>query len=398
MTIPAALARRREYAGPAIFSYGFRPFFLSGAVWAALVIALWIPQYVGSFMLPSKLNPLYWHIHEMLFGYVAAVVAGFLLTAIPNWTGRLPIYGTPLAGLAAVWLAGRIAMLSTAWIGLPAAAVIDSAFLVVLLAVTLREIVAGKNWRNLRVLGIIAVLILANAVFHVETILYGTLDYGERLGFAAVIMLISLVGGRIIPSFTRNWLVRANPGRLPQPFGPFDGVTLAVSALAFLAWVVAPHWAGSGILLVVAGLLHAGRLARWAGDRTFADRLVLVLHVAYAFVPLGFLLTGAGVLWPLSVPESAGLHAFGGGAIGMMTLAVMTRASLGHTGQSLVATPATQAIYACVAVGAIARILAAFTGGMGLMHFSATAWVLGFAGFAVVYGPALLGRPPIWAR
>lgn len=398
MGIPAALARRRDYAGPAIFSYGFRPFFMGGAVWAALAILLWIPLYTGDLVLPSAISPLHWHVHEMLYGYVAAIIAGFLLTAIPNWTGRLPVCGLPLVGLAALWLAGRLAMMSTASIGLVAAAAIDVSFLAILAAVALREIIAGKNWRNLRVLVVVMVLIAGNVVFHLETNRSGAADYGIRLGLAAILLLISLVGGRIIPSFTHNWLVRENPGRLPRSFGRFDMIVIVFSAIAFAAWVAAPHWAGSGVLLLAAGGLHVARLLRWAGDRTLADRLVLVLHVAYLFVPAGFVLVGAAILWPVLVPATAGIHAWTAGAIGMMTLAVMTRASLGHTGQPLVASALTQAIYAFAFLAALARIIAAFTDGMVFMHISATAWVLAFGGFAAVYGPRLIGRKPVWSR
>lgn len=399
MATPTAAQARRDYAGPAIFSYGFRPFFFGGALWAALSVLLWIAQYAGTLTLPSAIDPLHWHIHEMLFGYVAAIVAGFLLTAIPNWTGRLPVRGLPLALLAALWLTGRVAMLTTSWIGLGLAALIDIAFLVMLCAVAMREIVVGENWRNLRVLVIVGLLILGNVIFHIEIQDKGVSDYGLRLGFAAIILLIALIGGRIIPSFTRNWLVRANPGRLPQPFGRFDVATLALSAAAFLAWVIAPEWIVSGLLLIAAGILHVVRLLRWAGDRTFADRLVLVLHVAYVFVPLGFLLIGASVLWDAREFYTAAFHAWGAGAIGMMTLAVMTRASLGHTGQPLAASPMTQVIYVCAALAALLRIAAAFSGNdLTLMSVSVLFWVLAFGGFAIVYGPLLVGRPPVWAR
>src|SRR5271166_3929223 len=359
-SIPAALRRRRDYAGPVVFSHGFRPFFLGGAVWAALGVLLWLPQYFGELSLPTAFTPLDWHIHEMLYGYVAAIVTGFLLTAIPNWTGRLPVNGYPLAGLAALWLAGRVAVAgSTIW-GAGLAAVVDVAFLATLAAVALREIVAGKNWRNLRVLVVLGVLIAGNVVFHLEAIWRGTADYGIRLGIAAMIGLVMLVGGRIVPSFTHNWLVRANPGRLPQPFTRFDALALAASALALTVWIVLPQHAVSGVLLMMAGMLQAARLARWAGYRTFANRLVLVPHVGYAFVPIGFLLLGAAMLWPSEWPASAGLHAWTTGAIGLMTLAVMTRASLGHTGHKLAASMPTQAVYLCALVAALARILAAF--------------------------------------
>ncbi|ARP98334.1 NnrS family protein [Pseudorhodoplanes sinuspersici] len=398
MSIPAALARRRNYVGPAIFSYGFRPFFFGGAVWSAVAILLWIPQYVGAWQWPSAIAPLDWHIHEMLYGYVPAIVAGFVLTAIPNWTGRLPVCGAPLAGLVFVWLAGRIAMLTTAHIGLTVAAAIDVAFLAILFAVTMREIMAGKNWRNLRVLVIVAVLIAGNVVFHIEVIVTGAADYGIRLGIGATILLISLIGGRIIPSFTHNWLVRDNPGRLPVPFGRYDIATLAVSAVAFAVWIATPSATWTGTLMIFTGFLHIVRLARWAGDRTLADRLVLVLHVAYAFVPVGFFLVGAAALWPDAVLASAGIHAWTAGAIGLMTMAVMTRASLGHTGQPLVASSLTQAIYICLFLAAVLRIAAAFGGGPALMHSSATAWIMAFGLFAVSHGPLLMLKAPNWTR
>src|SRR6185312_5095865 len=268
MWVPLALQRRREYAGPALFSYGFRPFFLAAGLWAAFGILLWLPQYFGAFTLPTTFGALDWHIHEMLYGYVAAAIAGFLLTAIPNWTGRLPVSGGALAGLALLWLAGRIAILFSAEIGGTLAATIDVAFLVTLAAVTGREIVAGKNWRNLRVLIVVGVLILGNIVFHIEVLRSGAADYGIRIGIGAVILLISLVGGRIVPSFTNNWLTRHNPGRLPVAFARYDMVTLGVSALALLAWIAAPDYRATGTVLALAGILQFVRLARWAGDRT----------------------------------------------------------------------------------------------------------------------------------
>lgn len=394
MTTPASLARRRAYSGPALFSYGFRPFFLGGAVWAAIAIILWVLQYSGVLGIPAAFAPLDWHIHEMLFGYVAAVIAGFLLTAIPNWTGRLPISGAPLAALATLWLAGRIAILASGTLGPALVAAIDLSFLLTLAAVAAREIVAGRNWRNLRVLAILGVFIASNALFHLEAQTYGAGNYGIRLGLAAIIVLIMLIGGRIVPSFTHSWLARQGGGRLPAPFSRFDAVCLGTSALALALWVAWLSGSAVGALLMLAGALHFARLARWAGDRTFADRLVLILHVGYLFVPIGFVLLGAAMLWPASVPSSAGIHAWTVGAIGIMTLAVMTRASLGHTGQRLTATPATQLIYAFALLAAATRIIGAFEPSIALMYVAALAWVAAFAGFCVVYGPLLLSRPP----
>ena len=396
-TMPPALERRLKYAGPALFSYGFRPFFLGGAIWSAACIVLWIPQFIGELTLRTAYSPLDWHIHEMLYGYVAAVIAGFLLTAIPNWTGRLPICGMPLAALASLWLLGRLFMLLSARFGIAAAGLIDVAFLSTLAAVAAREIVAGRNWRNLRVLAVLGVLIAGNVVFHAEVYLFGKADYGIRIGIGAVIMLMSIVGGRIVPSFTRNWLARRGSGRLPAPFSRFDIAAIAVSAISLVLWMGLPENFVTGLALVAAAALQAVRLVRWAGDRTISDRLVLVLHVGYAFVPVGFALVGGSILDPALVPPTVGIHAWTAGAIGTMTLAVMTRASLGHTGQGLSAGVGTQAIYLLVFCAAILRIVAALDASPVLMELAGAAWVAAFCAFVVLYGPLLATKQPVWA-
>jgi uncharacterized protein involved in response to NO len=396
-SMPPALERRLKYSGPALFSYGFRPFFLGGAAWSVACIVLWIPQLMGDLSLRTAYSPLDWHIHEMLYGYVAAVIAGFLLTAIPNWTGRLPINGGPLMTLAALWLAGRFAILFSAQLGILVAALIDVAFLATLAVVAAREIIAGRNWRNLRVLVLIGVLIAGNIAFHTEVYVFDSADYSIRIGIAAVIMLIALVGGRIVPSFTRNWLARRENGRLPAPFSRFDVASIAVSLVSLALWVALPSSSITGLALIAAAVMQIARLVRWAGDRTTSDRLVLVLHVGYAFVPIGFALLGASILYPLVVPSSVGIHAWTAGAVGLMTLAVMTRASLGHTGQPLTAGRGTQAIYLFVLCAAVFRIIAGFVGSMPLMEFAAAAWVAAFGGFVLFYGPILCQQPPVWA-
>ena len=392
----AALERRRRYAGPALFSYGFRIFFLSAAIWAAGGILLWLPVYLGLLPFSTNFSALDWHIHEMLFGYAAAAIAGFLLTAIPNWTGRLPVNGAPLAALASLWLAGRIAMLASSSLGPALTGIVDAAFLAALAFVCAREIIAGKNWRNLRVLAVVTLLLASNVFFHVENFVSGAADYSIRLALAAVIVLIALVGGRIVPSFTNNWLSRNNPGRLPKPFSRYDAVTLACTAAALAAWVIVPAAIVTGWAMLLVGVMQTVRLARWAGDRTTADRLVLVLHVAYAFVPLGFLLNGLSIV--AGLPASAGIHAWAAGAVGLMTLAVMTRASLGHTGHALQAGPATQAIYGLVFAGAVLRVVAALSGNVLLLESAGVLWLGGFLLFALAYGPILARQRPAWAE
>ena len=350
------MPRLRAYDGPALLSYGFRPFFLLGSIYAGLAVLVWLPVFYGELSLHSAFAPRDWHVHEMLYGYLPAVITGFLFTAIPNWTGQLPIQGKPLLALVLVWVAGRVVVTISADVGWLPAAAIDVGFLALVVAAAAREILAGKNWRNLKVVVLVALLLAGNAAFHLEAHFNGTADYGVRVGIAVVVLLIALIGGRIIPSFTRNWLARENPGRLPSPFGPLDVAIVAVSAAALSAWVFVQDGPLIGIALGLAGLLNLVRLARWAGDRTLADRLVLILHVGYFFVPLGFLLAAAAAIGLL--PGSAGIHAWMAGAAGTMTLAVMTRASLGHTGQPPMASWPTQAIYAAVVVAALARICA----------------------------------------
>jgi len=386
------IPRLRPYAGPAFLSYGFRPFFLLGSIWAGLEVLAWLPMFYGELSLTTVFSPRDWHVHEMLFGYVPAIIAGFLLTAIPNWTGRLPLQGQPLLGLVLAWLAGRIAVLLSAEIGWLAAALIDVAFLALMAAAVAREIIAGKNWRNLMMVAMLSLLAIANFAFHVEAHVEGIAEVSTRAGIALVIMLITVVGGRIIPSFTRNWLMRRPPGRMPAPFGRFDQFCMALSAASLALWVVAPDSAPAGMALLSAALFNALRLARWAGDRTLADRLVLILHVGFAFVPLGFFLGGLAAFG--LVPPSAGIHAWTVGGIGIMTLAVMSRASLGHTGRALNASPALQAVYAVAAIAALARICAVVEPQLSipLLHVAAFGWAGAFLGFAALYAP-LLCRP-----
>jgi uncharacterized protein involved in response to NO len=374
-----------------LFSYGFRPFFLLGSIYAGLAILVWLPLFYGEITLSSVLAPRDWHVHEMLFGYLPAVITGFLFTAIPNWTGRLPIRGKPLMGLVAVWLAGRVCVTFSAHSGWLAAMLVDASFLLLVASAASREILAGSNWRNMKVVILLSLLLVANAAFHLEAHFEGTAEVSIRLGIAVIVLLIALIGGRIVPSFTRNWLVRENPGRLPAPFGRFDIVAIAVGALALLSWIVSPAGILSAGILAVAGLLHLVRLARWAGDRTTREPLLLILHIGYAFVPFGFLLNAAAALGQF--PTSGGIHAWMAGAAGVMTLAVMSRATLGHTGQQLTASLVTQAIYAAVVLAAISRICAVLEPAysMSLLHIAAFSWAAAFFAFALAFGPVLIG-------
>jgi uncharacterized protein involved in response to NO len=384
-----ALRKARMAAAPPILRGGFRPFFLLGAAWAFVALLIWLNVFFHGQSLPSAFTSLAWHRHEMLFGFVGAIIAGFLLTAIPNWTGRLPIAGLPLAALAALWLAARLAVFFSAQAGWILAAVLDVGFDLVFAFVAGREVVAARN-RNLPAVGIVLLFGLADGVDYAGAAgLIADADVGVHAGIALVILLISLIGGRVVPSFTRNWMAkRGFKEGLPGQPTRYDQVAIAATAMAFIAWLGVPGAQATGILLAIAAALQLVRLARWRGWRATSDMLVLVLHVGYLWVPVGLALLAASVLGA-AIPRTAALHAFTAGAMATMILAMMTRATLGHTGRELRADAATIAIYVLVTLGAIVRILVP----LGLFGYATgltaagVLWGLAFALFVAAYGP-----------
>ncbi|MGH6919581.1 MAG: NnrS family protein [Geminicoccaceae bacterium] len=390
----AGIPRYRPFAGPALLRQGFRPFFLGAGIWAAAAMLVWIIAVQGYVAIPTAFDPVDWHAHEMLFGFVVAAIAGFLLTAIPNWTGRMPLQGFPLAVLVGVWLGGRAAVFGSAWIGAGIAAALDLSFLAILLVVVLREIMAGRNWRNLPIPIVLGGLLVANALTHADAAgIAATGVLGQRLGIGIVILLIGLIGGRIIPSFTLNWLKKRGEAHLPATFGTPDRVALALLVAALMAWVIAPESPLAAAALVLAGLATLIRLVRWRGQRTLAEPLVWSLHLGFLWLPIGLLLTGLSRFLP-ELPQAAGLHALTAGAMGGMTLAVMTRAILGHSGRPLTADRWTAALYLLVAAAAIVRVAAPFSAEsyLPLLWISGLAWISAFAIFAVRYGRLLLTR------
>jgi len=389
--------RMRAWRGPAILSFGFRPFFLGAAIWAAVAMALWIPALTGALDLPTRFDAASWHAHEFLFGYLSAVIAGFLLTAVPNWTGQLPIVGWPLGGLFVLWVGGRAGVLLSHGLPSLAVALVDLAMPVALTGFLAREIIVGKNWRNLIVLTMLGIFTISNAIFHWEAARgdYAAQGYGLRAGLGAALMMIAVIGGRIVPSFTRNWLARQGPGRLPvPPMQRFDKIALLALLAALFAWIAAPEAQALAPLLLAAGALHLVRLARWAGDRTLAEPLLWILHLGYLFLPLGAIALGVSILVPGVFGGASAQHLWMAGAVGLMTLAVMTRATLGHTGHELKAGRGTLTLY----LGQLAAILARLAAGLWpdqapLLHIlSGLAWIAAFGGFAMLYGPAMMRR------
>jgi uncharacterized protein involved in response to NO len=385
------IPRYRAWNGPRLLGAGFRPFFLLAGLTAALVVPVWLAMFAGYLTVPTAFDPLSWHVHEMLFGFVQAAVTGFLLTAVPNWTGRMPIQGAGLGALALVFVAGRIAVAFSDEIGPGAAAAIDLAFPLTLMAALAREIVTGRNWRNLPMIGALCLIGTANLLMHLAALGWAEMGrLGERLGIAVVLMLIGLVGGRVIPSFTRNWLAKRGETALPAPSGRIDAATMAVTAGALIAWIAAPESLATTILMALAAAANFLRLARWQGLRTAAEPLVWVLHAGFLWLPVGFALMALARYAPIA--PSAALHALTGGAMTTMILAVSTRATLGHTGRALHADRRTTLIYALAILSALARVGAGFsaTAYPVLLALAGVAWVGAFALFLVGFGPILL--------
>jgi uncharacterized protein involved in response to NO len=380
----------------ALLTQGFRPFFLFVGLWAMLALAGWIGMLEGVVSLPSRFSPLAWHVHEMLFGVILAAIAGFLLTAVPNWTGRLPSAGARLAILALCWLIGRVDMAVSDRLPFALSVAGDLLFNLALIAVMAREIVAGRNWRNLVTLAPLAVLLAANLLMHLEE--HGQAlppGIGWRLAIGANCFLIALIGGRIVPSFTRNWLRNHGHAALPMERKWLSAAAIATLVVSMIAWVAAPDAQAVGLLLVVAALLHGARLAQWKGLAARREALLFVLHIGYGWLVAGLLLLGLTILAP-DLPRAAAIHALTAGAMTTMILAVMTRASRGHTGRALTAGVATRHVFLFVTMAAGLRVVAAFgTPWTHILLLAAAAfWVGAFGLFLVAYAPILwLPRP-----
>jgi len=326
----------------------------------------------------------------MLFGFVGAVVSGFLLTAIPNWTGRLPIAGKPLLSLFGLWAAARLAVLFSSLVGFWPAAFLDVGLFVSLALLAAREVIASGN-RNVPIVGLVFAFGLADAADYAGAAGLLPADIGWRAAIALLIVMISVIGGRIIPSFTRNWMMkRGASARLPTQPQALDLLVIASTAIALLFWLIFPENWLTGVILMLAAAAQTLRLSRWSGHRTANDPLVLVLHLGYLWIPIGLLLLGLSVAGT-NIPQSAGVHALTAGAMTTMILAVMTRASLGHTARNLKAAPMTIAAYVCVTIGAVIRVAASVGAGPYAMMLDAAGlfWGAALLLFLIVYRPIL---------
>lgn len=387
------LRRQRAVASPAIFRGGFRPFFLGAGVWAVLAITIWLWALDAGFAQIGALDPLDWHRHEMLFGFVGAAIAGFALTAVPNWTGHLPIAGAPLAGLALWWLAARLLPFAMPHAPLPVLAMLDGGFYLGLALLILRETLQARNL-NLPIALVIGLFGVADILDYLGITGMVVQQLGTNLAIALATSLVVLIGGRIVPSFTRNWMQRKKlGGPLPGQADRFDFLVITVTVISLFAWAAAEASLITGSALLVAAVLQILRLSRWRGWRTATSPIVVVLHLAYAWIPIGLALLAMEGLGN-AIPRSAGIHALTAGAMACMILAVMTRAILGHTGRALAADLPTKACYLLIQLAVICRVLASLMGEyyQPLLHLAGTFWIFAFASFLVAYAPKLL-RP-----
>jgi len=377
----------------ALATKGFRPFFFLASLFAALIVPIWL-LIVRGVLAPSTYTSAFdWHAHEMIFGYAVAVIAGFLLTAVGNWTGRETMTGAPLLGLATLWALGRVVMSSAHALPRGVAAFVDLAFLPVLGVVLASPLLGARNRRNYFVLAVIAALFAANVVIHLDALGLVPLGSARRASLTSIdviVFLILVIAGRIVPMFTRN----ATGVKTIGSSVLLERLTMAAGATLVVTDVVAPESKSSAIVSAVVAAMALVRAARWGTLHTARHPLLWILHVGYAWIPIALVLRAlpfAGVpVW-----SSLATHALTVGAIGAVTLGMMARVTLGHTGRPLVASPAMTCSFVAITVAAIARVfvpLAALRWHFVALIAAGVLWSLAFVIYLVVYAPALFSR------
>jgi uncharacterized protein involved in response to NO len=353
--LTATPSKRRTPGAFALFEYGYRPFFLLAALHGAALVPVWVAAVFGWLTLPVEME-VSWHAHQMVYGFAAAGLAGFMLTAVPSWTGTPPLRGAPLAALALLWLVGRPAMTFTMVVPPRVAAGIDLAFIPALALGLIGPLVVARKARHLMLLIPLAVFWIGDWMMQVQFagISEDTASTGSRIGIDVMLLMISVIGGRIIPTFMNNAL-RASGSSVSAVSMPLvDRSTIAAMALLIVVEPATEMSALTGVIALIAAVLNAIRLTGWRGERTLRSPILWILHLSYLWLIVGLALRGAAALGDM-VPENAALHALSVGAIGTMLLAVMSRAALGHTGRPLRAHAPTVGAYAHFGCGGAAR-------------------------------------------
>jgi uncharacterized protein involved in response to NO len=368
----------------ALLNLGFRPFYLLAALFAAVAVPAWVADLAGHGLPSGYLEGLAWHQHEMVFGFVLAVITGFLLTAGRSWTGLPTPTGLPLALLAAHWIAARVLVLTgPGWLG----ALVDGAFPFVVAFALGRVIVASRNARNYFVPALLATLGVMNAGFHLSAL--GLVDAPASLwaqgGLYLELLLLIVMAGRVVPSFTASALPQAKLRRSAA----LDRAALALSAIAFACALAELGGWLTAAPAFAAAALHAARQAGWAPLATRARPILWILHLSHAWIPVGFVLLGLSAFG--IVIGAAALHAFAVGALSGTIVGMITRTALGHTARPLVAGRSETLAYALIHAAALARVGAALwlAAYMPLVMAAAALWSLAFAVYFMVYAPRL---------
>lgn len=372
---------------PLLFSFAFRPLFILVVLQAIIHIALWYALWNGMLTSSMEFSPIYWHGHEMAIGFAGAAIAGFLLTAVATWTGRPQVQGWPLVLLCSNWLLARLGLMAPA---VSAAAGIF--YWLCLLMLMAREVMSAANTRNYKVLLILLGFLILESVFQYSLLTQSALLRQVLWSqIFLVVVMINLIGGRIIPAFTRNWLLKRrgtlSEDRLPAAFGTVDIAATLLLIVFFLATLAALD--GGLILPLAIGtfVLQAWRLIRWKGYSCLSDPLVWMMHLSYAWIPIGALLVGLGQAGYISI--SAGIHALTIGTVACMIISVASRAALGHTGRPLQAHPLLTASVILIALSALSRVGASMLASDFLLTSSTVLWIGGFISFAIRYIPVL---------
>lgn len=394
-TIPLQEPSYRGKGGPLFFAAGFRPFFLFAGIQAAVMLPLWLAVYTGGLSLGLPLGAAIWHGHEMVFGFAGAAVGGFLLTAVPNWTNTPHVSGRPLMLLFAVWLAGRVAFTLSGLLPPLLVTALDLLYVPVLAVLLAKPLISAGKWRNIAFLPILTLFLLANALVHAGVML-GSFDpmRGVYLGIMLLLVMIAIVGGRIIPSFTQNWLrMQGQPVELKPLAWIEKGGAVGSVVLGGVLAAVVPGSMAAGVVLLAAAAIHLLRMGRWFGLRTLSNPILWVLHLGYLWLVIGLVLLGLASFVD-ALPISAAVHALTAGCIGTMILGVMSRAALGHSGRPLELSKAVVVAYWLVSLGTVLRVVAPLlpTAQMGLTHAGGTFWALAWLLFVIVYFP-IVTRP-----
>jgi uncharacterized protein involved in response to NO len=389
----SALPRGASRPRFALAEKGFRPFFLLGAVFAAAIVPIWLLVLAGVLRPGTYLDATSWHAHEMVFGFAVAVIAGFLLTAVGNWTGRETATGAPLLALAALWVGGRVAMACANVLPRGMPALVDLSFLPVLIVVLARSLVAARDWRHFVMLAVLAAMFAANVVVHLDALGVAAIGAARRACLVAVdsvVLVILVIAGRVFPMFTRNATGAADVRSHPR----LDLMAIIGMAALTVIDVLAPESATAALFSGAVGILAAARAAHWGARHSARHPLLWILHAGYAWVAFGLVLRAVAAAWPGVLPASLATHALTVGAIGSLTLGMMARVALGHTGRLLVASKTIVWAFMAITVAAVARVfLPLLVPGayLAALVIAGALWTTAFSLYVVVYAPILIG-------